>query len=213
MILGIPVYEGVDVLDVTGPFELLNWAGFDVRIAAETPGPISCRGGISIVAPYALADEPQYDVLWTPGGDPNQLACLTYGTNQTYIDVLKRQAKDARYVCSVCEGALLLAAAGLLDGYTVTTHWAFVPCLTERYPKVTVAEGHPRYVWDRNRLTGGGISSGLDESLALIERVFGTAKAQSVQQTTQYYPHPPVTSAIPKATSCPVPSSAPPGCC
>ena len=213
MILGIPVYEGVDVLDVTGPFELLNWAGFDVRIAAETPGPISCRGGISIVAPYALADEPQYDVLWVPGGDPNALACLTYGQNQTYLNFLKSQAGNAIYVCSVCEGALLLAAAGLIDGYTVTTHWAFVPCLTERYPKVTVCEGHPRYCWDRNRLTGGGISSGLDEALALIERVFGTARAQSVQQTTQYYPRPPVTSEIPPATSCPVPASAPPGCC
>jgi len=213
MILGIPVYEGVDVLDVAGPFELLDWGGFEVRIAAEKPGPVLCRGGISVVAPHALADEPQYDVLWTPGGDPDALACLTYGPNQTYIDFLKKQAADAAYVCSVCEGALLLAAAGLLDGYTVTTHWAFLPCLAERYPAVTVAQGHPRYVWDRNRLTGGGISSGLDESLALIERVFGTAQAQSVQQTTQYYPRPPVTSEIPAATSCPVPPRAPKDCC
>jgi len=214
MILGIPVYKGVDVLDVTGPFEMLNWAGFDVRIAAETPGHVQCRGGISIVAPHALANEPQYDVLWTPGGDPDQLACLIYGTNQTYIDFLKKQAAKATYVCSVCEGALLLAAAGLLDGYTVTTHWAFEFCLAERYPKVTVCPDHPRYCWDRNRLTGGGISSGLDESLALIERVFGTAKAQDVQRTTQYYPQPPVTSTMqPAPTQCYVPSSAPPDCC
>jgi len=213
MILGIPVYEGVDVLDVTGPFEMLNWAGFDVHIAAETPGPIVCRGGISIVAPYALADEPQYDVLWTPGGDPDALACLTYGPNQAYIDFLKAQAARATYVCSVCEGALLLAAAGLLDGYTVTTHWAFECCLAQRYPNVTLAPSHPRYVWDRNRLTGGGISSGLDESLALIERVFGTAAAQNVQRTTQYYPQPPVTSEmLPPVTVCPVPSTVPPGC-
>src|SRR6185312_7620950 len=213
MILGIPVYDGVDVLDVAGPFEMLNWTGFDVRIAAETPGQIQCRGGISIVAPHALGQEPQYDVLWTPGGDPNALACLTYGRNQTYIDFLKKQAGSATYVCSVCEGALLLAAAGLLDGYTVTTHWYFEICLAERFPNVTLAKDHPRYVWDRNRLTGGGISSGLDQSLALIERVLGTAAAQDVQRTTQYYPRPPVTSEmLPPPTQCIVPSSAPPGC-
>ena len=213
MILGIPVYDGVDVLDVTGPFELLNWAGFDVRIAAEKSGPIACRGGMSIVAPHALVDEPQYDVIWVPGGAPNSLACKIYGQSQAYVGFLRSQAANAAYVCSVCEGALLLAAAGLLDGYTATTHWAFIPCLTERYPNVTVAPGHPRFVWDRNRLTGGGISSGLDESLSLIEVVFGVETARSVQQTTQYYPHPPVKSEIPPATSCPVPSSAPPGCC
>ncbi|HEX4860331.1 MAG TPA: DJ-1/PfpI family protein [Rhizomicrobium sp.] len=210
MILGIPVYEGVDVLDVMGPFELLNWAGFDVQIAAVKAGPIKCRGGAIIVAPLAFKNAHQYDVIWVPGGDPNQLSRMMYGQDQTYIKFITKQAKKAKYVCSVCEGALLLAQAGLLNGYTVTTHWAFVPCLTERYPKVTVAQDNPRYCWDRNRLTGGGISSGLDESLALIERVFGTAKAQDVQQTTQYYPRPPVQSKIPHATSCPVPLTPPP---
>ncbi len=210
MILGIPVYEGVDVLDVMGPFELLNWAGFDVQIAAVKAGPIKCRGGAIIVAPLEFRDAPQYGALWVPGGDPNELSRMMYGPDQTYIDFITGQAGKAHYVCSVCEGALLLAQAGLLDGYTATTHWAFVPCLTERYPQVTVAQDNPRYCWDRNRLTGGGISSGLDESLALIERVFGTAKAQSVQQTTQYYPRPPVQSEIPLATSCPVPLKPPP---
>jgi len=213
MILGIPVYEGVDVLDVTGPFEMLSWAGFDVQIAAQKPGQIACRGGISIVAPFAFQGAVQYDVIWVPGGEPNSLACLTYGSDRTYIQFLKQQAAKAAYVCSVCEGALLLAAAGLLDGYTVTTHWQFEICLRQRYPQVTLAQGHPRYVWDRNRLTGGGISSGLDESLALIERVFGTAVAQNTQRTTQYYPDPPVTSEmLPPSDKCIVPSSPPPGC-
>ena len=100
---------------------------------------------------------------------------------------------------------MLLAAAGLLDGYEATTHWAFIPCLTERFPKVKVVGGHPRYCLDRNRLTGGGISSGLDEALALIQLLMGTGRAQYVQQSTQYYPRPPVTSEIPRATSCPLP--------
>ena len=68
----------------------------------------------------------------------------------------------------MCEGAILLAASGLLDGYLMTTHWAFIPCLT-KFPKVKVAQGFPRFVLDRNRLTGGGISSGLDEAFKLVE--------------------------------------------
>lgn len=132
-----------------------------------------------------------YDMLWVPRGRRRLVG------------------RDARtqYVCSVCEGALLLAVAGLLDGYRVTTHWAFIPDLIENYPKVTVADGHPRFVLDRNRLTGGGISSGLDEALKLIELLTDTATAKSVQQTTQYYPDPPITSEIPNTISSPMPTA------
>ena len=96
---------------------------------------------------------------------------------------------------------MLLAAAGLLDGYEATTHWAFIACL-KRFKGVTVVEGHPRYHLDRDRLTGGGISSGLDESLRLIELLNGTAAAEQVQLMTQYYPSPPVGSAIPDTNDC-----------
>ena len=196
MILGIPVYEGVDVLDVMGPFELLNWAGFDVQIAAVKAGPIKCRGGAIIVAPLEFRDAPQYGALWVPGGDPNELSRMMYGPDQTYIDFITGQAEKAHYVCSVCEGALLLAAAGLLDGYEATTHWAFAACMG-RFPKVKLVPGHPRFVIDRNRITGGGISSGLDEALKVIELLQGTQAAQDAQRNTQYYPCPPVSSTIP----------------
>ena len=99
----------------------------------------------------------------------------------------------------------MLAAAGLLDGYTVTTHWAFIASLTGLFPNVSVAPDYPRYCLDRNRLTGGGVSSGLDEALELIQLTLGTAVAQQVQLTTQYYPQPPVSSQITAATSCPLP--------
>ena len=106
-----------------------------------------------------------------------------------YLDFLKKMSGNAKFVASVCEGAMLLAAAGLLDGYTVTTHWAFYPCMA-RFPKVTLASGYPRYCLDRTRLTGGGISSGLDEALTLIQLLSGTEAAQQVQRSTQYYPRP-----------------------
>jgi transcriptional regulator GlxA family with amidase domain len=206
MLIGIPVYPRVDLLDVAGPHEMFSWAGFDLVLAAETPGRIVCRGGVALQIDVAFVDAPQFDVLWTPGGSPEALAKQMGDPHRGYLDFLIQQSGHARYVCSVCEGALLLAAAGLLDGYTATTHWAFIPCLSERFPKVTVAPGHPRFCLDRNRLTGGGISAGLDEALELVTLLKGTVTAQSVQQTTQYYPRPPVASEIPTATSCPMPA-------
>jgi cyclohexyl-isocyanide hydratase len=203
MIIGMPVYDDVDMLDVTGPYEMFRWAGFDVELVAQAPGMITFRNAFSFKVINGFNDASVFDVLWVPGGDPTALAHLM--ENRTYLDFLLRQSATARYVASVCEGALLLAAAGLLDGYMATTHWSFIPCFVERFPHVLIAPGHPRFHLDRNRLTGGGISSGLDEALELIRLLQGTAAAQSVQQMTQYYPCPPVNSRIPDATTCPVP--------
>jgi cyclohexyl-isocyanide hydratase len=205
MLVGIPVYEDVNVLDVTGPYEMFSWTDLDVELVAEKAGPVKFRGGLTIEVPKAFKDAQAYDVLWVPGGEPNALARLMGDPQRTYLDFLIEQSSTARYVTSVCEGALLLAAAGLLDGYEATTHWAFIPCLTERFPNVKVVPGHPRFHLDRNRMTGGGVSAGLDEALELIQMLRGTAAAQHVQQGTQYYPDPPVTSEIPPATSCPIP--------
>lgn len=205
MLIGIPVYPGVDLLDVAGPHEMFSWAGFELMLVAETRELIHCRGGVKLQADKTFAEAPQFDILWTPGGDPKCLVRLMHHQPRTYLQFLIRQARDARYVCSVCEGALLLAAAGLLDGYEVTTHWAFAPCLTQQFPEVRVAPGFPRFWQDRNRMTGGGISSGLDEALELIRLIKGEAAAQQVQQTTQYYPDPPVHSTITPSDVCPLP--------
>lgn len=212
MIIGIPVYDLVDMLDVTGPFEMFDWAGFEIDLLAEQPGMKRFRSkgfAFEVTKSFAdacKADARKYDAIWVPGGDPKALANIIDDSKQTYINFLIAQAARTSMVCSVCEGAMLLAAAGLLDGYHATTHWAFIPCFAERFPKVLVAEGHPRFVLDRNRLTGGGISSGLDEALMLIQLLRGTVAAQQTQQTTQYYPDPPVSSAIPPASpKCPLP--------
>jgi len=201
MLIGIPVYDDVDMLDVAGPNELFIWAGYDVELVAERAGTLKFRKGFSFNVAKSFKDAGAYDVLWVPGGDPCALLKLMPGG--PYLDFLKHKAHTAKFVCSVCEGAMLLAAAGLLDGYTVTTHWAFYPCMA-RYPKVTLASGYPRYCLDRNRLTGGGISSGLDEALMLIQLISGTEVAQDVQQSVQYYPQPPVSSTITPATACPL---------
>ncbi|MDB5584775.1 MAG: transcriptional regulator [Bradyrhizobium sp.] len=208
MRIGIAVYDNVDMLDVAGPFEMFDWAGFDVEIVAAEAGQIQFRSrGFPFVVTRTFADAGAYDAVWVPGGDPAMLATIIADPTRTYLDFLVHQSRTAKYMCSVCEGAMLLAASGLLDGYEATTHWAFLNCFPQMFPKVLVADGHPRYVLDRDRLTGGGISSGLDEALMLITLLAGREVAQDVQQNTQYYPHPPVESAIPDTPArCPMPS-------
>jgi cyclohexyl-isocyanide hydratase len=204
MIIGIPVYQKVDLLDVTGPHEVFKWMTppVEVRLIAQKPGEITTRDGFTFLATHSFADTPELDVLWVPGGDPEALKTIMSGPDCAYLDFLKARSATARFVCSVCEGALLLAKAGLLDGFTATTHWLFIPCL-KQFPEIKVAAGTPRFVHDRNRLTGGGISSGLDEALKLVELLAGYEAAQEVQRTMQYYPDPPVASQLPQSTSCP----------
>lgn len=202
-IIGIPVYPDVDLLDVTGPHEIFKWMdGVTVELIADKDdgGSITTRDQFTFQTTHTFETASKLDVLWVPGGAPSALNRQLANTN--YMNFLKAQA-NARYVCSVCEGGILLAGSGLADGYLMTTHWAFLPCLA-KFPKVKVAQGFPRFVLDRNRLTGGGISSGLDEAFKLVELLAGYETAQSIQRTTQYYPCPPVASELKPATSCPL---------
>ena len=154
-----------------------------------------------------IHDCPPLDVVWVPGADPKFLAEAM--KNETILGFLRKQAARRNYVVSVCEGALILASAGLLDGYEATTHWAFLPCFA-RFPTIRVAAGYPRYIVDRDRVTGGGISSGLDEALKVIALLRGDDAAKNVQLTIQYHPKPPFQwgdpgqAGQPPATSCPI---------
>ncbi|GAA0325479.1 DJ-1/PfpI family protein [Sphingomonas oligophenolica] len=201
LVVGMPVYDAVDMLDVTGPFEMLRWAGIEVELVAARKGMHRFREGFRFEVTKSFAKASRYDVLWVSGGDPAALNLLM--KDEDYLGFLCAKAAETPLVASVCEGAMLLAAAGLLDGYEATTHWAFIPCL-KRYHKVKVVEGHPRYHLDRDRLTGGGISSGLDETLKLIELLKGTDAARAVQLSTQYFPCPPVNGTIPSDKACPL---------
>ena len=170
----IPVYNDVDMLDVTGPYEMFTWGGLTVELVAAGPGPIRFRNGFYFFVDKSFSEASPCDVLWVPGGDPDALAAQMSDPGRIYLDFLIGQSAQAKWTASVCEGALLLAAAGLLDGYEATTHWAFAACMTDRFPKVKLVPGHPRFVVDRDRITGGGISSGLDEALKVIELLKGT---------------------------------------
>ena len=205
MKLGMPLYEGVNLLDVAGPLEMFHWAaqGNDLEnyLISETGAAVTSVNHVVFEAHKSFADMPSLDILWVPGGDPKALERMMKDPNSAYLTYLRQVAKDAKWVCSVCEGALLLARAGLLDGYAATTHWAFVDCL-QRFPEIEVDTENKRYLVSGNRMTGGGVSSGLDESLALISLLFGEETAESVQRTTQYFPDPPVMGKLPDAPAC-----------
>jgi len=200
MKLGIPIYERVNLLDVAGPLEMFYWAGRSnpletVLVSSDGRG-VTSINGVRFEAQASFAEAPTLDILWVPGGDPAALEQIMKDPNSPYLEYLRQVAVGAAWVCSVCEGALLLARAGLLDGYRATTHWQFVKCL-QRFPKIDVDTGRKRFLACENRLTGGGISSGLDESLELIRILFGENTAKSVQMTTEYFPKPPVMGDLP----------------
>jgi len=207
MKLGIPVYEGVNLLDVTGPLEMFYWAGqhhaLQTLVVSHDGRPVTALNGIRFEPHADFAQAPRLDVLWVPGGSTDALARIMRQPDSPYLDYLRATARHATWVCSVCEGALLLARAGLLRGHRATTHWAFVECL-RKFPDIDVDTTNPRFVVSGNRLTGGGISAGLDEALKLVALLFGDASAESVQVTTQYFPQPPVMGTLPAPPACPV---------
>jgi transcriptional regulator GlxA family with amidase domain len=205
MKLGVPIYQGVDLLDVAGPIEMFSWASHDddlqTVLVSEDGGAVTSRNGVRFEPHASFKQTPALDILWVPGGDPDALAAMMRDANNSYLRYLRQVAEHAKWVCSVCEGALLLARAGLLDGHEATTHWMFVECL-KRFPKIKVDTKNRRFVISGNRLTGGGISSGLDEALKLIVLLFGEDRAKEAQLTTQYFPQPPVMGEIPAAPAC-----------
>lgn len=209
MKLGIPIYQGVNLLDVAGPLEMFYWAGqrndLQTVLVSADGGAVTSINGVCFKAQASFAQTPALDILWVPGGDPQALVAIMKDPKSPYLEYLRQIAAKATWVCSVCEGALLLARAGLLDHHAATTHWYFVDCL-QQFPDITVDTTHKRFVESRNkygnRLTGGGISAGLDEALQLILLLFGEQVAKSVQLTTQYFPSPPVTGVIPSTPKC-----------
>jgi cyclohexyl-isocyanide hydratase len=213
MRLGIPIYEGVNLLDVAGPLEMFYWASrgnpLETVLVSADGGGVTSLNGVYFKAQASFAQTPALDILWVPGGKPAALEAIMRDEYSSYLQYLRQIARNATWVCSVCEGAMLLASAGLLDHHIATTHWAFVPCL-QKFPAITVDTSHKRFLVSQtqnppeNRLTGGGISSGLDEALQLISILFGEGAAEDVQVATEYFPKPPVMGVIPGTTECPI---------
>ena len=188
--VGLVLFDGVTQLDFTGPYEVFSrMPGAKVHLVAESMAPLRTEFGLMISPDATFDDAPALDVICVPGGwgVNDQLA------NESLRKFLRTRAPAARYVTSVCTGALLLGAAGLLDGYNATTHWMSVDFL-RRFGATHVDK---RVVIDRNRITGGGVTAGIDLALVIAAELYGDAVSQAIQLAIEYQPAPPFNSGSP----------------
>lgn len=189
--IGFLLFPQVQQLDLTGPYDVLAaLPDTQVHLVWKDLIPVTSSTGLVLKPTATFDDCPPLDVICVPGGsgvgplmeDPQTLAFL------------KTQAATARYVTSVCTGALVLGAAGLLQGKRATTHWAYHELLAP----LGAIPVHERVVRDGNLLTGGGITAGIDFALVLAAELYGDAAAQWVQLQLEYAPAPPFNAGDPR---------------
>jgi len=189
--IGMLLFPGLTQLDLTGPFEVLHRVpDTKVHLVWKDTQPVRADSGLTIVPTVSFADCPPLDIVFVPGGR-GQIPLMT---DTVVLDFLRHHAAGAKYVTSVCTGALVLGAAGLLDGYNAATHWAFVELL----PVFGARHVPGRVVVDRNRITGGGVTAGIDFALRLAAELAGDDTARAIQLGLEYDPAPPFASGNPE---------------
>ena len=199
--VGFPLYPGCTLLDFAGATQVFAYTpGFRVVWIAATLDPVSTTESVSVMPNATFDDHPPLSIVFVPGGGSDGVGAAML--DPTYQAWLKRVAGDAEWVGSVCTGAFILAAAGLLDGCQATTYWSARPVLA-LFPDVSVVPGYPRWHLDedRNRFSGGGISSSIDLALKLVDNIAGPQAAQTSQLFVQYAPSPPVHAGDPTEAS------------
>ena len=180
------VYPGMTALDLVGPVQAWSFLpGFDIQYVWRKPGAMRSDCGLSVVATHGFADAwSDPDVLVTGGGGKPTLDLL--GDAELAAFLADRGART-RWVCSVCTGALLLGAAGLLRGYRAATHWSARDALQGFGAEAS----DDRICIDRNRLTGGGITAGVDFGIAVAGHWMGTETGKVLELVMEYAPQPP----------------------
>ena len=181
--IGFLLYPDLTQLDLTGPAQVLaRMPGAEVLFVWKAIEPVMSDCGLALMPTHTLADCPPLDMVCVPGG----YGCAAVMADAELLDWLRAQAAGAELVTSVCTGSLILAAAGLLTGYRAAGHWAWRDQLA-LFGAEPVAE---RVVIDRNRITGGGVTAGIDFAFRVIERLKGRDVAESIQLVLEYDPAP-----------------------
>jgi cyclohexyl-isocyanide hydratase len=199
--IGSLMFDGMDQIDLTGPFEALSrLPNSSYQIYAKTSAPVRDLNGLRLLPDATLDAAPQCDVLHIPGG-PGQEALME---DQVVLDWIQRQAGGARYVFSVCTGALLCGAAGLLIGRRATTHWSSLHLLS--YFGATAI--NERVVIDANYVFAAGVTAGIDGALRLAAELRGEGTAQAIQLDMVYAPEPPFHSGTPESAPASIVDSA-----
>lgn len=185
------LFPNLTQLDLTGPYEVFGrMPSTKVLLVSESLAPVKSDYGLLLTPDATFNDCPQVDILFVPGGK----GIFEAMQNKKLIGFLKQQAVKATYITSVCTGALVLATAGLLDGYKATTHWLSLDLL-KLFPVEVVKQ---RVVVDRNRITGGGVTAGIDFGLSVAAELFGEDVAKDAQLFMEYNPAPPFNAGSPE---------------
>lgn len=188
--IGMVLFQRLTQLDFTGPHEVLaRIPGAQVHVVAKSREPVVAESGLVLLPSTTFAELAHVDVLFVPGGAGQIEAC----DDGVTLDWVSAVGGSARYVTSACTGALLLGCAGLLRGYRATTHWAFLDLL----PIVGATPIEHRVVIDRNRITGGGITAGIDAALTIAAELVGRDAAEAIQLEMEYNPAPPFSAGHP----------------
>lgn len=188
--IGMLLYPGLTLLDLAGPQAALGMHG-QTHLAWKTLDPVPSDSGPALVPTTTFAVCPlDLDVLFVPGG----LGTNVFLDDADVLRFLRERAPRAKYVTSVCSGSLILAAAGLLDGYRATTHWALHDALAAYGVEVS----EERVVIDRNRVTAGGVTAGIDFGLTLLAELRDDTVAQMTQLAMEYDPAPPFDAGSPR---------------
>jgi cyclohexyl-isocyanide hydratase len=186
------VYPQMVLLDLVGPQTALKIAGCDIDLVGKDERPVMTDVGVATAPTTTFAKYAAMpDVLFVPGGIMGTVACMN---DDATLDFVAAKGGSAKWVTSVCTGSLVLGAAGLLKGYRATSHWA----VRDLLPIMGATMSADRVVEDRNRMTGGGVTAGIDFGLTLIERMIDRATAERVQLTIEYAPAPPLKAGTPE---------------
>ena len=190
--VGFLIYPGVIQLDVMGPYQVLAFsANVRVHLVWKTLSPLTSNEGVTLLPTTTMAECPRLDVICVPGGGLGQVDVMK---DAEVLDFLRQQGTQAQFVSSVCTGSMILAAAGLLQGYQATCHWAFREQLTWLGVEVVPQ----RVVVDRDRVTGAGVTSGIDLGLTLLGLLCGEEEAKLAQLMMEYAPAPPFEAGTPE---------------
>ena len=192
--IGMLLFPRLTQLDLTGPYEVFaQLPDTRVHLVARSMAKVESAYGMAFAPDACFDDCPALDVLCVPGGPGITDAIESAAT----LEFLRQRAVAAKYVTSVCTGALVLGAAGLLKGYRATTHWLSMDLL----PVVGAIPVHERIVIDGNRITGAGVTAGIDFGLVVAAHLFGEDTARAIQLAMEYDPAPPFNSGSPRTAS------------
>ena len=191
--IGLVIFPGMTQLDMTGPYQVFSMMP-DTRVLLlwKTLEPVTSSEGMTILPTVTFNDCPSLDVLCVPGGAIGQVEMMQ---DAEMLEFLRQQGKTAKYITSVCTGSLILAAAGLLQGYRAACHWAF----RDQLAMLGVEVGTERVVVDRDRITGGGVTAGIDFGLVLAGKLCGEETAKMIQLLLEYNPAPPFNAGSPES--------------